>query len=266
MTIPEPVPSKLSQRRAARADWDTYWTYHQAPGYVNHTPQLIETIERHIDLHGCRVLEVGVGTGGNSSTLASLGAMVTALDFSMPALQRAVATAFGKSTHIVFAQGDAHRLPFGSDAFDLVFHQGFLEHFANPADLIHEQRRVLRADGYILVDVPQRYNWYTVHKHLVMCVGRWPYGKWEREFSLSELCALLEAQGYRVVDAYGRGYYPRPFRMLRNLRKIETNLLKCQVFPDSVWRMYDAWWRRFEQSRLGCSVLQSIGVLAQVSG
>ena len=250
-------------RETRRAGWDAYWQHYEALDYVNYTPQMIETIQAHVNLHGCRILEIGAGTGGNSSTLASLGAVVTALDLSAPALQRTATTASRASVKLVLVQSDARYLPFESGAFDLIFHQGFLEHFTDPASLVREQRRVLRTSGYILVDVPQRYNWYTVHKHRLIRAGRWPYGGWEREFSLGELRTLLEAQGFRIIDAYGRGYYPRPLEMLRNLGKVETKLLKRRVLPDSVWKQYDAWWRRFERTRLGCYVLQCVGVLAQ---
>jgi len=246
-------------------NWDAYWRHYEAPDYINYIPQITETIRAHVDLCGCRVLEIGAGTGGNSSTLASLGAVVTALDFSALALQRTVTTASKTGVNLVVVQGDARCLPFESGAFDLVFHQGFLEHFTDPASLVREQRRVLCTGGYILVDVPQRYNWYTLHKRRLIRTERWPYGGWEREFSLGELRTLLEVEGFRVIDAYGRGYYPRPLAMLRNLARIETKLLKRKVLPGKLWQRYDAWWRRFERTRFGCYVLQCVGVLARAT-
>ena len=59
------------------------------------------------------------------------------------------------------------------------------------------------------------------HKKRLIRAGRWPYGGWEREFSLRELSRLLQDTGFKVLDAYGRGYFPRPLAMLRNLGHIE---------------------------------------------
>jgi SAM-dependent methyltransferase len=249
--------------KTTRADWDAYWQHFEAKEYVNYIPQVIETIEAHVELAGCQVLEIGAGTGGSSSILASLGARVVTLDFSMPALERTTATADGTGVSLERVQGDAWYLPFASRSFDLVFHQGFLEHFEDPSRLLAEQKRVLRKGGYLLVDVPQRYNWYTVHKRRMMRKGEWPYGGWEREFSLGELRTLVEAVGFRALDAYGRGYYPRFLAMLRELAKIETKVLKRQVLPRAVWELYDRGWQRFERTGLGCYTLQSIGLLAQ---
>lgn len=250
-------------RQTTYADWETYWKTIEAPDQINYTPQIIETLSAHIELHDCQVLEIGAGTGGNSSTLSSLGAAVTALDLVSPALQRIVRTASMAGVDLDVVQGDAWHLPFRPGAFDLIFHQGFLEHFGDPRGLVREQRRVLRTGGHILIDVPQRYNWFTLHKRRLIRANRWPYGGWEREFSFGELVTLLKEEGFRIIDAYGRGYYPRPWQMLRNLSKIEQKVFKRKVFPDRIWRRYDACWHRLEKSRLGCHTLQCLGVLAQ---
>jgi 2-polyprenyl-3-methyl-5-hydroxy-6-metoxy-1,4-benzoquinol methylase len=252
-------------KATSRNDWDTYWRDHELPDYINHTPQIITTIKSHIDLNGCRILEIGVGTGGNSSTLAALGANVTAIDFSAPALQRVIKTAAQANVSLGLVQGNAYQLPFASGQFDMIFHQGFLEHFENPEYLVYEQKRILRKGGHILIDVPQRYNWYTVHKHRLMRTKQWPYGGWEREFSLRELRRLLNKTGFRVIDAYGRGYYPRAFRMVRNLAKIEKKYLKRGILSENIWLKYDRCWESFEKTVLGCYLLQSVGILAQLS-
>ena len=246
-----------------RKNWDAYWQRYEAASYINHIPQLIETVRTNIDLRGREVLEIGAGTGGNSSTLAKLGCHVIALDWSRPALERIQITATSLLADLSPLQADAFELPFAKSTFDLVFHQGFLEHFTDAASLVREQHRVLKPGGYILVDVPQRYNLYTVHKHRLIRSGRWPYGGWEREFSLQELTALLQACGFQFVKAYGWGYYPRPLEMVRNLSRIEKRLLKRDGPPSDFWRLYDASWYRFEHTWLGCNTLQCVGALAQ---
>lgn len=251
--------------RSTRKDWDRYWEEYESPDYVNHTPHLISTINRRIDLRSCRVLEVGAGTGGNSCTLASIGAHVTTVDFSAPSLNRTLRTAATSKVDLTVIQADARHLPFASGSFDLVYHQGFLEHFVDPGALVREQRRILKAGGHILVDVPQRYNWYTIYKHRLIHAGNWPYGAWEREFSLRELKLLLKREGFQIIDAYGRGYFPRWMAILHELEKLEPRVLKRRILPAAVWQSYRRFWGYFERSVPGCYVLQSIGVLGKAS-
>ena len=127
--------------------WDSYWESYEAPDYVNQNRQLVEMISAHLDLPTCRVLEIGVGTGGDSSSIAALGALSVAVDISTPALYRARTTATARLVDLDLVQGDALNLPFESGSFDLVFHQGLLEHFVDPGVLMSEQRRVLRTSG-----------------------------------------------------------------------------------------------------------------------
>jgi SAM-dependent methyltransferase len=260
----EAVPSgPISMTDTTRQVWDTYWQDYESSNYINFTPEVVSIVQAHLDLAQSRVLEIGVGTGGNSSLLAKQGAQVAVLDFSEQALIRAQRTAQHSNVRFFSVLADALRLPYVSGCFDLVFHQGFLEHFRDPGSLVQEQRRVLREDGYLLVDVPQRYNLYTPYKHYLIEQGRWPYGGWEREFSFTELCKLLKANGFCIIDAYGRGYFPRPFEMLHNLPRAEIKLFRRRIIPERWWNPYQRFWNRFERSMLGINTLQSVGILAR---
>ena len=81
--------------------------------------------------------------------------------------------------------GNAFSLPFPDASFDLVFHQGLLEHFRQKEanNLLKENIRVLKSGGLLLVDVPQRYHIYTVMKHILIALDKW-FAGWEREFSI----------------------------------------------------------------------------------
>jgi SAM-dependent methyltransferase len=151
-----------------------------------------------------RTLEVGCGTALDSCLLAishpDLGAY--ACDLSEKAVQvaRTNAKALGAGLH-AFA-GDLTSLPFADGAFDLVFSQGVLEHFRDPAPAMREQVRVLRPGGALVVDVPQKFNVYTLRKHQAMREGNWPWG-WETEYSAGELRRWAPRYGLEVVGAVG---------------------------------------------------------------
>lgn len=171
-------------------------------------------IARAAVVSGMRVLEVGAGSGRDGILLAECGARVVALDYSIPSLRLIKAQTPEVGTLAVCC-GDAFALPFADGTFDIVFHQGLLEHFRNPGDLIAENARVLKPGGYILVDVPQRWHYYTVIKHLLIALRLW-FAGWEREYSVGELERLLRAHSFSIVSSYGEWFNPPIwYRMLR---------------------------------------------------
>jgi len=80
------------------------------------SPPFCELLKR-FDLHGMRVLDLGCGTGMLSMHLQSLGADVTAVDFS----DVAIARAREKKSDISFVCADLTKpFPFDDNVFDLV--------------------------------------------------------------------------------------------------------------------------------------------------
>ncbi|HEX5133424.1 MAG TPA: class I SAM-dependent methyltransferase [Candidatus Krumholzibacteria bacterium] len=209
------------KRSSEKRHWDRFWA--TSPGmedtYAN-DGRLVAYLVSRLDVRGKRVLEVGAGTGRDSLELASRGAEVWTLDYSDESLSlmRGVA---GDRIRIVC--GDALALPFRNGCFDIVFHQGLLEHFRQPLDLLSENHRVLRSGGCLLVDVPQRYHYYTAMKRALMAVDRW-FAGWETEFSAGELRALMEEAGFRVDGMYGENLFPPVW-----YRGVRRTLLKAGV-------------------------------------
>lgn len=198
-------------RSSEKKHWEEFWS--SSPGlddvYAN-DGRVVAYLCSQLDVRGKRVLEVGAGTGRDSAALAARGAEVWTLDYSEESLRimsevSAGADAARESLRIV--SGDALALPFRDASFDVVFHQGLLEHFRDPLVLLRENARVLRTGGYVLVDVPQRYHYYTLMKHALMAVDKW-FAGWETEFSAGELSRLLRAAGFDVAGAYGENLFP----------------------------------------------------------
>jgi SAM-dependent methyltransferase len=185
-------------------------------------------IARAAAVSGMRVLEVGAGSGRDGILLAGSGAEVVELDYSIPSLRLIKAQA-PEAGALAVCCGDAFALPFADGTFDVVFHQGLLEHFRNPGDLIAENARVLKPGGYILVDVPQRWHYYTVVKHILIALRLW-FAGWEREYSVGELERLLRAHSFSIVSSYGEWFNPPIwYRMLR--RGLIRAGVKLPMYP-----------------------------------
>ncbi len=209
-------------KESRREHWETFWDEKQNVGDVySNADRILRGLERLTNLRGKRVLEIGAGTGRDSFPLVDRGAIVYQLDYAENSLKILRRIAQQAGYDVIIIGGDTFRLPFRDASFDIVFHQGLLEHFRpqQAEALLRENIRVLKSGGLLLVDVPQRYHIYTLVKHLLIAVNRW-FAGWERSFSVGELRAVLHSIGLSPVSAYGDWMMPSFFyRVMREVLK-----------------------------------------------
>lgn len=95
-------------------------------------------------------LEVAVGTGLNLP-LYGEDVRLTGIDLSpeMLAIARRRAAELGRTVDL--REGDAHHLPFDDSAFDTVICTYSLCNIPDPAAAVREMKRVLRADGSLVL-------------------------------------------------------------------------------------------------------------------
>ena len=118
----------------------------------------IKTIEQlfsQIDLTDVeKVLEVGCGIGVLSSYLTEeYKWKVTGIDLDPEQIGRAKKD-HGEDKYLKFLEGDATKLPFGDNEYDLVLSFDSLHHIPNWDKALNEIGRVLRPNGfYVLNDL-----------------------------------------------------------------------------------------------------------------
>jgi len=195
--------------------WNDFWAESSdlQEVYAN-DDRIVANLEAVLDLSGKRVLEVGAGTGRDSESLARAGAEAWTLDYSEQSL---ALMSENLEDQVRIVCGDAFALPVASESFDVVFHQGLLEHFKNPEDILAENHRVLKPGGYVLADVPQRFHYYTLAKHVLMFFDKW-FAGWETEFSPRDLESMVQNAGFEIVATYGHNLYPPIW--YRGIRKV----------------------------------------------
>jgi SAM-dependent methyltransferase len=111
---------------------------------------------------GTRLLDLGCGAGRHAFEAARRGASVVALDMDFGELNQvsAIAAAMDEAgeipagASITAASGDATRMPFGDDSFDLVIASEVMEHIPADQGAMNEVARVLRPGGIAAVTVP----------------------------------------------------------------------------------------------------------------
>ena len=208
------------RRASTLGHWESYWRGHADLERTYSTAgRLAREILREGPVAERCSLEVGAGSGRDALELASAGASVVVLDYSPAALElvRGQARDRGLAVHLV--RSDALRMPFRDGAFDVVFHQGLLEHFRDPRPLLAETARVARRGGRVVVDVPQTLHPYTAMKHTLIALGAW-FAGWETQFTPAELERLVRGAGLTVRRTYGEWMVPGLwYRVLRELIK-----------------------------------------------
>lgn len=217
------------------------------------------------DLRGRRILEVGAGTGRDAVALAKAGAEVLTLDYVAGSLDLTIKAANMSAVTVAPVCGDGTVSPFADGAFDVVFHQGLLEHFPDPYPLLRDNIRILKPGGHLVVDVPQTFHYYTLGKKLLIAVNKW-FAGWETQFTIAQLEQMATGEGLTISRSYGDWMVPGLW--YRALRKIVLTRLgkKLPMFPEPIpllARWGEAWRGWFGRTRLSLYTTPTIGVIAR---
>ena len=107
---------------------------------------------------GRTVLEIGIGLGADHQKFAEGGAVLTGIDLTERALEhvRRRFSIFSLSSRL--QTGDAERLPFPNQSFDLVYSWGVIHHSPNTPAAVDEIYRVLKPGGECRIMIYHRYS------------------------------------------------------------------------------------------------------------
>jgi len=158
-------------------------------------------------VEGDDVLEVACGTGRFSVELAESGADMTGVDISKPMLMKGVGKARERGLGVEFLRGDAKRLPFPDDSFDLVLGMRFFHLVDEPAAYLAEMARVSK--GRVVFDTFNKGSARVVYNRFL------PMGS--RLYSEGDVNGVVEEAGVELVDR--RDDFVVPFGVYRAIPK-----------------------------------------------
>jgi ubiquinone/menaquinone biosynthesis C-methylase UbiE len=163
------------------------------------------------------VLDCGAGEGYGPALLAERAASVVGLDYSAEAVHFARGK-YGDAPNLRFLHGDASRLPFAADSFDVLCCFQVLEHLDDAPGFLFEARRVLKPDGALILTTPNR-----------LWAGTGPNPHHVLEYSAEELRELL-AVVFPNVEMLGVHGTSRVMQYRARNRKIVSRLIKLDYF------------------------------------
>lgn len=167
---------------------------------------------------GLNVLDAACGEGYGTALLDTVAASATGVDVSPQAIEHAKARY--SSDSLEFRLADCLALPFEDDEFDCIVSFETLEHLENHDGLMTEFRRVLKADGFLLLSSPDKAIYTDLQKN-------------DNEYHLREL--------YRDEFETLLGKYFPAFRLLG--QKL--------VFQSAIWSLGEAGSVKFHQEKNG---------------
>ncbi len=143
--------------------------------------------------------DIGCGTGGGITPLASDFECVVGLDISMSALiiARKLIETQG-ITNVVLVRGTALNLPFADKFFDYCMAINVLEHIFEPGLMLREVNRVLAIGGLFSGDSRNRFDLFFPEPHVKLrWLGFLPRGwmryyvRWRKNIDYEEMHAYL---------------------------------------------------------------------------
>lgn len=194
-------------------------------------PLRLSYIQKHAEIAGKNVLDIGCGGGILTESLAIAGAIATGIDMSADAIRAAKNHAEKNNISVTYFQ--IRTEDFANDYqqfFDVITCMEMLEHVPDPLSIIAAAKKMLKPGGKIFFSTINR----TVKAFLEAVIGAeyilnlLPKGTHHYETFIrpSELKTWASEQGLVLQDIQGITYSPfkKEFRLTD---KVDVNYLMC---------------------------------------
>ena len=201
-----PAPFASLYEKAARMARETY--------YVPVAEEAVALLD------GERVLDLGTGPGYLAIEIArrAPGARVEGIDLSRRLIEaaRRNASAAGVTDRVHFERGDASRLRWADESFDMVISTGMVHALKKPVRVFEECLRVLKTGGTALVYDPAQVSsriedrdWkasFTPGEWVLFGLFR-VFSKFNprREYTREEMAGMIEKAGFRSYEIRKKG-------------------------------------------------------------
>ncbi len=229
--INDPLPQEMQQHTYSimRRVEGVHWWF---VGRRRIIERFLEQICAKLKTDRPHILDVGCGTGANLEMLARFGD-AEGVDVSPEALTFCRERGLDN-----VRQGEAERLPFADDSFDLITALDVVEHLDDDAAGLREMRRVLRPGGRALLFVPAFMFLWGVQDDV---------SNHRRRYTRSSLKKLVQESGlvveratYANITFFAPILLGRLFMRITGLRPASENNINVSVLNGVLGRILGA--------------------------
>jgi len=187
-------------------------------------PLRLDWIRQHVDLAGCRAVDIGCGGGILAESLAAARATVTGIDMAEGPLSVARLHLHESGADIDYRQTTAEELAAGEPGeYDVVTCLEMLEHVPDPSQVIRSCAELLRPGGHVFFSTinrnPKSFLFAIVGAEYVLKLLPSGTHEYEKFIRPSELEAWARDAGFELQASIGMHYNPitREYSLGRNL-------------------------------------------------
>jgi 2-polyprenyl-3-methyl-5-hydroxy-6-metoxy-1,4-benzoquinol methylase len=153
--------TRYGRRYESREGWLKWQEYDQYIAHVTHSsaeaqarPVNVDRIQTISDMvksvgSNLQILDIGCGPAVISQHLYEMGNKVACADLP------AITPLAHKHRDLLVVAADAEHLAFAADSLDVILASEILEHLWSPHDFLKESYRILRANGHVIIEVPE---------------------------------------------------------------------------------------------------------------
>jgi 2-polyprenyl-3-methyl-5-hydroxy-6-metoxy-1,4-benzoquinol methylase len=175
-----------------KEDWPDYQAHFQT------------TLKSMGQVKNKKILNVGSGTGLADAYLAQNGAKVTLLDISEKSIKFSKKYFKHKGLKADFVIGDAFKMPFASEEFDIVWNSGVIEHFSDHEKIImvSEMWKRVKRGGKLIIHAPNVFDLPFQIATLILKMRRkWAFGR-EDHMTTGGLIKIFNKAGVKVSNIF----------------------------------------------------------------
>jgi len=182
-----------------------------------------------------RILDIGCGGGDDLSTIKNrLKQERISVDcFGTDFDSENISTCQNQGIQTVSVDLEGERLPFETNYFDITICNQVMEHLKNWIWVLHEQTRITKQEGLIIIGVP---NLAALHCRIQLLLGRQPScihidDAHVRGFTASELIQVIQRiEGLKLLEFQGSNLYGVPPGLAKRLSRRFPTLAVCLFF------------------------------------
>ncbi len=239
-----------------------YWNAHpcgtQFTGMEWGSKEFFEAVERHRyevqpfmrqvmefdGFRGKRLLEIGCGLGTDLLQFARGGALVSAVDLTPRSIELVKQRFQLYGLPVDARVGDAEKLPYSDNSFDVVYSFGVLHHTPNTPKAVREVYRVLKPGGRAIVML---YHRHSMHVALGRVVAKISPKYRTVSATVENWVRAYDGSDNPLGKAYTRGEVRSMFQTFKDLRltTVDPERRGLSSLVNRMNQLVCAWWWGF---------------------